>query len=133
MATVAKVGTISGKQGPTLRFSDKGTAYAKFSIRVKPYIPKDQPQPEPVYYDVTAFGSLAEHICACLEKGDRVVVIGEGKVEEWEDRATGEKRSKKVIVASDCGPEIRYCGVDVHREKKDAPASAQPAYNGEPF
>lgn len=126
----AKVGTISGKKGPELRFSDKGTPYCKFSIRVKPYVPKDQPQPEPTYYDVTCFKSLAEHVARDLQKGDRVGVFGLGRLETWTGQ-DGQQRSKKVIVADFVGPDLRFSGVDVHRS--NSPGNPTGIDQGEPF
>ena len=113
---VAKVGSIV-RQDPELRFSAAGKPFAKFSLSVKPYVPKDQEQPEPTFYDVTCFGTLAEHVAECLHKGNRVIVLGTGKVETWDDKTTGEKRSKKVILADAVGPDIRFVGMDLHGER----------------
>lgn len=105
MALVAKVGNIV-KEDPVLRFSKDGKPITKFSIQVKPYV-KDGPPPETVYYEVTCFGSLAEHVAECMKKGYRVIVSGEGKVETWTGK-DGQEKSKKVIVANEIGPDLRF-------------------------
>ena len=123
---VAKVGSIV-RQDPELRFSAAGKPFAKFSISVKPYVPKGQEQPEAVFYDVTAFGTLAEHVAMCLHKGNRVIVLGTGQVETWDDKNTGEKRSKKVILADAVGPDLRFVGMDLHGEREKPAPQAKPA------
>jgi single-strand DNA-binding protein len=116
---VAKIGTVA-KEAPVLRFSKgKGTPYVKFSIAVKPYVPKDQPQPETTYYDVTAFKSLAEHIAECVDKGDRIGVIGTGSVREY-DKKDGTKGTSKEILADFVGPDLRFCGADIHRSTRES-------------
>lgn len=103
---VGKVGSVV-KEDPMLKFSPKGTPYAKFSLQVKPYTPKGAPAAEAVYYEVTAFGSLAENVAETIHKGQRVVVVGEGKVEEWTGN-DGEVRTTKVIIAEGVGQDLRF-------------------------
>lgn len=128
---VAKVGTVV-KKGVELRFSAAGKPFAKFSLAVKPYVPKDQPQPETLYYDVTAFGTLAEHVAACINGSDRVVVLGLGKVESWTAK-DGTERESKVIIADAIGPDLRFCGADIHRERRGPMTVPSYAENEEPF
>ncbi len=52
----AKVGTISGGN-PELRFSPSGTAYAKFSLRVKPWAPEVSKVSPPVLTALTVLAA----------------------------------------------------------------------------
>ena len=129
---VAKIGTVT-KERPVLRFSTgKGTPFVKFSIKeAKPF-----PLPdgwEASYYNVTAFNTLAEHIAQCLDKGDRVGVIGIGEVQKWTDKKTGEERTAKGIIARFVGSDLTFCGADIHREGGAAAPSPLDQYSEEPF
>lgn len=133
-----KVGVIV-KADPVLRYSAAGKAFTKFSIQVKPFVPKGQPEVEPTYYDVTCFGSLAENVAECMKKGYRVGVIGKGKVEEWTNQGTGKSGTSNVILADFVGPDLRFAVADVRAiERSSAPrqggAPAQPyTEEEEPF
>lgn len=127
-----KVGSIV-KERPTLRFSPNGKAWTKFSISVQPRPPKDGPKPEKVFYDVTAFGTLAEHFCECFDKGDRIFAAGRAQLEHWTSN-TGEARTTKKIIAEAGGADVTFAGVDVHRGSKPVLQSATavaPAYTDE--
>ena len=50
--------------------------------------------------NVEVWGPLAERADQVLSKGDRVAVQGRLKVDKWEDRATGAKRTAYKVVAS---------------------------------
>lgn len=125
-----KTGTIV-KEDPILRFSEKGTAWTRFSIKVKPRKTEENPNPEDQFYVVSAFKTLAENICQCLRKGDRVLVAGLGSVKTREYNS--KTYSDKVIVAESIGAEITFNGVDVHRTARSSPAAAQPALDESPF
>ena len=50
--------------------------------------------------DVTVFGKDGERAMEWLSKGSVVTVMGELQQDEWDDRETGKKRYKHLIVAS---------------------------------
>lgn len=134
-AIVGKVGNIV-KADPVLTFSKTGKPIVKFSLQVKPYVPRDQPQLDPIYYEVTAFGSLAEHVAQSRRKGDRVVVVGTGKLDTWTGR-DGQPRTTKVIIADAIGPDERFViAFTQEPEATSTPVAApQPVYakDEEPF
>ncbi|GAB0495542.1 hypothetical protein MMPV_006844 [Pyropia vietnamensis] len=53
------------------------------------------------WFDVDAWGRLGERVEAVVRKGARVVVAGELDIQEWVDAATGELRSRPLIVLSE--------------------------------
>lgn len=135
MPQVAKIGNIV-REKPTIQTSKDGrTKFVKVGIKeAKPYqAPEDW---EARFYNITAFGEMAQRICRDFEKGDRVLVIGEGERREYQknDGTTGVSND---ITAEGFGPEIRFCGVDIHREKKESTpvVTPQPEYakDEEPF
>ena len=128
---VARIGNLTSH--PELRFGKTGTAFAKFGLAYRPYVPKGEPEPETTFYEVVAFGSLAEHVAQSLQKGDRALVIGKGEVEHWKDR-DGVERSTKKIVADGVGPDLRFADVEVTRtERRQAAEQQQSAFDEEPF
>ena len=60
-----------------------------------------------VFYDVTVWGTTAEHVANSLSSGDRVLVTGSTYVESYTDSA-GEQRTKQVIDADAIGLSLRY-------------------------
>lgn len=53
---------------------------------------------EPCFIDVTVFGKRAEWLAGNLTKGTKVGVSGKLVMDQWEDRTTGQKRSKVKII-----------------------------------
>jgi single-strand DNA-binding protein len=51
------------------------------------------------YVDVTLFGTRAESLSRLLEKGRLIGVEGRLRWSEWDDKNTGDKRSKIDIIA----------------------------------
>jgi single-strand DNA-binding protein len=56
------------------------------------------------YVDVTLFGTRAESLSRFLEKGRLIGVEGRLRWSEWDDKNTGEKRSKIDIIADNIEP-----------------------------
>jgi single-strand DNA-binding protein len=60
-----------------------------------------QPQEEVTFVDMEAWGKTAEVMHKYLGKGKPVHVTGRLKLDQWEDKESGQKRSKmKVVVES---------------------------------
>ena len=51
-----------------------------------------------IYVDVQAWGSAADEIAAKAKKGTPLLVEGRLKQENWDDKTTGAKRSKLLVV-----------------------------------
>ena len=104
----AKVGTLS--TDPELRTSAAGKPYLRVRLAVKPFVTGADQEPETLFYDVVAFGSLAEHTAKSLHKGDRIVVVGTGKRNTWTGR-DGHERTTNEIVADGLGPDLRFASI----------------------
>src|SRR4051794_39025661 len=81
-----------------LRYSASGTAVARFTVvssrRTKNQSTQEWEDADVTYWDCVAFKQLAENCVESLVKGTEVVLVGRAKQESWEDRQTGQKRSK---------------------------------------
>jgi len=92
---------------PELHVSASGVPYLRCRLSVRPYVAKNEPKPQPIYYDLTAFGSLAENVARDLHEADRVVVSGRVERSTWIGR-DGHERSSLGIVAVAIGLDLRF-------------------------
>lgn len=72
---------------------------------------------ETSFIDLTAFGSAAEQL-EQFKKGDKVKIEGEIRQENWNDKTTGEKRSKLSITMW----KIEPVQIPARRESTASPA-----------
>lgn len=80
---------------------------------------------EPVFWRGVAFGELAEHIAASLSKGNRVIMHGTVKADNWIDKDSGVKRTEKTLQIEDMGPSLQF--MNATPTKASAPAPSQGA------
>ncbi len=85
---------------PEVKYTSSGTAIAKLGIAINRYWRNQdgQQQEETTFVDVDAFGRQAETIGQYLKKGRPIMVEGRLKLDQWDDKQTGQKRSKMGIV-----------------------------------
>lgn len=81
---------------PQLRYAQSGTAICEFGLAVgRKYNGKE----EVTWLDVTAFGRLAEVVGEYASKGKQVALRGWLQTDSWEDKQSGQKRSKLKVIA----------------------------------
>jgi len=85
---------------PEVRYTSGGTAIAKLGMAInRTWNNKEgQKQEETTFVDVDAFGRQAEVIGQYLKKGRPVMIEGRLKLDQWDDKQTGAKRSKLGVV-----------------------------------
>jgi len=114
--------TIVGNctKDPDLRFSAGGSAMISLGVAVNRRWQANGTWQEKVsFFNVTAFGDLAENIASSVTKGTRLVVTGRLEQREYETSA-GEKRNVVEIVADEAGPSLRWATCDIHRVERTA-------------
>ena len=131
-STATIVGNIT--KDIELKSTSAGRMVASFSVAVSKRVQKDgQWTDGPTsYFDVTAWGTLAENVAASAGKGVKVVVTGRLEQQSW-DGPDGSKRSKVVLVADDIGVSLARATVDVHRVARDLAAAPTVVEDEEPF
>lgn len=79
----------------------KNTSLVKFGMAVnETYKGSDGTKKErTVFVDVAAWGGMAEVIAKYLTKGDPIFIEGRLEFSTWDDKVTGQKRSKLSVVA----------------------------------
>lgn len=96
--------SISGNltRDPELRQTQSGTSVLSMGVAVNERVKRgDQWEDRPSYVDVTVWGARAEALSKFLRKGLRVAVSGRLRQDRWQDRQTGENRSRLGIVADE--------------------------------
>lgn len=86
---------------PELRATPKGTSVAQFGLAInRLYKSEDgESREETTFVDLEAWGRQAEVISRYLTKGSPCLVEGRLRLDTWEDKASGEKRSRLRVVA----------------------------------
>ena len=102
MASLNKVMLIGNlTRDPEVRYTPKGSAVCDMAIAVnRRYLTESgERQEEVTYLDIVLWGKQAELAGQFLAKGRSVFIEGRLQMDSWEDKATGQKRSKIKIVA----------------------------------
>ncbi len=103
---VILMGNLTRK--PELRFTGGGMAICKFGLAINRRF-KDQSgewKEEPTFVDVTIFGKRGEAFAKYHDKGKPAFIEGSLRYDTWDDKQSGEKRSKLYVV----GDEWQFVG-----------------------
>jgi single-strand DNA-binding protein len=87
---------------PEIRSTPSGTQIAQFAIAVNRKwkdVGTGQTKEEVSFIDVEAWSKTAEAIAKFFHKGDPIFIEGRLKQDSWEDKTSGQKRSKLKVVA----------------------------------
>lgn len=102
MANLNKVMLLGNlTRDPELRHTPKGSAVADLGVAVNRKIQDGNGgwKDETTFVDVTVWGASAENAQKYLSKGRGVFIEGRLQMDVWDDKATGQKRSKLKVVA----------------------------------
>ncbi len=97
---VLLVGNLT--RDPQVRYTPGGTAVAEIGLAVnRSWFDKqaNQRREETTFVDITLWGRQAEVAGEYLAKGRSVLIEGRLQLDQWEDKTSGEKRSKLKVVA----------------------------------
>lgn len=101
MANFNKVYLIGNlTRDPELRVTPKGTAICQFGLAVNRQYKDDSGavHDETTFVDIEAWGRQGETISKYCTKGRPLFVEGRLKFDQWEDKTSGQKRSKLKVV-----------------------------------
>lgn len=96
---------------PELRFAQNGTAVARLRTVANSRKRMDDGtwvDDKTCWIDVSVFGKLAENVAESAQKGDMLTVVGRLVTDEWEDRESGERRSKLNLLADQVAVSLRF-------------------------
>jgi single-strand DNA-binding protein len=85
---------------PETRFAQSGTAVVNFGLAVNERFQGQdgQWQERPTFVDVTMFGKRGEAFAKFHQKGKQAFIEGKLRLDTWEDKNGGGKRSKLYVV-----------------------------------
>ena len=101
MANLNKVMLIGNlTRDPEVKHTAKGTVVADLGLAINRvwYNEQNQKQEDTTFVDVTLWGRQAEVAQQYLTKGSPCYVEGRLTLDTWDDKATGQKRSKLKVV-----------------------------------
>ncbi len=107
-------------EDPELRFTPSGVAMTKIRFAVnKRYQNRDgEWQEETSFFGGTCWRDMAENVAESLQKGLRVIVVGELQQRSWETQE-GEKRSVVEVDIKEIGPSVRWATTTVTKTPRD--------------
>lgn len=121
---------------PELRYTPKGTAVARLGIALNRIWTSEtgEKKEEVTFVDVDVFGRTAENVAQYMRKGRQILIEGRLRLDQWDDKQTGQKRSKLSVVAET----VQFLGAPTGNETAPAAgpaaktAAAAPAAAVEP-
>jgi single-strand DNA-binding protein len=110
---------------PELRYTAGGSAVTDLGVAInRSWTNKDgERREEAVFVDVTVWNRQAETCCQYLKKGRSIHVEGFLRMDTWDDRTTGEKRSKLRVEAD------RIQFLDSRRDESAGADAADDSYS----
>jgi len=109
MASLNKVFLMGNlTRDPDLKYTQSGTAICNLGLAVnRKYNSRTGEEVEEVcFVDIEVFGRQAESCKNYLQRGAPVLIEGRLRLDTWEDRGTGEKRSRLRVV----GERVQFIG-----------------------
>jgi len=117
---------------PEVRYTPKGTAIASLGLAINRQWTNEagEKKEEVTFVDVEVWGRQAETAGQYLAKGRPVFIEGRLRFDQWDDKESGQKRSKLKVVAE----RVQFLGAPKggagKGEVSDEPPPARP--NGRP-
>ena len=126
MANVNKVILIGNvTRDPEVKFTSKGSAVADLGLAINRNYTLDngEKREETTFVDVELWGRLAEIAGEYAKKGRPVYIEGRLRMDTWDDKASGQKRSRMKVV----GENLQLLG---SRTGGDAPSGPRGDHEG---
>ncbi len=126
---------------PELRYTPKGTAVARLGLAVNRVWRTEtgEQKEEVTFVDIDAFGRQAETIAQYMKKGRPIFLEGRLRYDTWEDKQSGQKKSKLNVVLESFqfvdfrgSPDAGAAPADQTRTRPAAAAPAEPPAEAPP-
>ena len=129
--TITIIGNLT--RDPDLAFTDKGLAYARFTVASTPrrFDPNTGAweDGDALFMRCTAWRQIAENTAESLSKGARVVVTGRLKLNTWTGE-DGQSHSAIDLDVDEIGPSLRFATAKLAKATR---TTGKPASNEPPF
>ena len=88
-------------RNPEQRFTSGGTAVASFGLAVnRKFKQGEEWKDEVCFVDITVWAKQGENCAEYLNKGSQAFIEGRLNYQTWEDKQSGQQRSKLEVVAN---------------------------------
>ena len=105
---------------PEVRFTPKGTPVANLSLGInETYTVDDEKRQITTFVDVQVWGPSAENLGKMVRKGQEILIEGALRQDRWEDKQTGQNRSKLYVKAD------RWQFTQYKQRQEETPAPTQ--------
>jgi single-strand DNA-binding protein len=123
--TVTLVGNLT--RDPELRFTNGGRAVTTFGLAVnRRFQQNGEWQEQTSFFNVVAWGQLAENAASSLTRGSRIIVSGRLEQRQYETQ-DGEKRSITEVVADEVGPSLRWATAQIEKTNRSSSEGGGPS------
>jgi len=111
---------------PEVRYTPKGSAVAEIGLAVNRVYSTDsgEKREEVTFVDVTLWGRTAEIAGEYLKKGRPVFIEGRLQLDSWDDKQSGQKRTKLKVV----GEALQLIGGKPDAQREAPARTAPPPY-----
>ena len=118
---VTLIGNVT--RDPELKYTPKGTAMVEVGLAInRTFTQGDAKKEETLFVDVQYWGRTAEIAGEYAKKGQPIFVEGRLQMDTWEDKQSGQKRSKLRVV----GEVLQLLGGRQQSEDADTPPPSRP-------
>lgn len=109
---------------PEVSYTPKGTAICSFGVAVSKRWKNDagEQHEKTTFIECKCWGKTGEVICQHFDKGSPILLEGELDVEQWEDKQSGQKRSKMLVLVQN----FEFCGDKRQAEEKPQGRTQRP-------
>ncbi|MGW1675982.1 single-stranded DNA-binding protein [Saccharopolyspora sp. NPDC002376] len=116
LPTLQGVGRLTAD--PELRFAPSGTAVCTVNLAFNSRRKNDRGEwedGEVLFIRGTLWRQEAENAAETYARGMEVVVSGRVKLDQWDDKKSGEKRSAPALLIDSIGPSTKYVTAKVNK------------------
>jgi len=131
MASYNKVTMIGNlTRDPEVRFTPKGSAVCDVSLAINRTFTTEggEKQEEVTFVDVVFWAKLAELAGKYLKKGRPVFIEGRLQMDSWEDKQTGQKRTRLRVV----GEQMQFLNGAPEGQERTQERAEEPPARGKP-
>jgi single-strand DNA-binding protein len=94
---VLLIGNVT--RDPELRYTPKGTPVTEIGVAInRVYTTNDEKHEDVTFVQVELWARLAEVAAQYLKKGRSVFIEGRLQVQSWDDKQSGQKRSRILVI-----------------------------------
>jgi single-strand DNA-binding protein len=101
-----------------LKFTPQGKAVSKFSVATAERFKTPEgnwDSKNTTFWNIIVWDKQAENVADTIGKGDEVIIFGKAYTTSWEDKNTGEKRSRIEVTATKVAVSLSRATAKVER------------------